>query len=92
MRLPKLKAPPRLLNVRNFKKFDLNALRQEMNNVPFDKIRSISKDANEVWILWKAFFLDILNKHAPMINIKVKGNNIPFVIFELESMIRQSKG
>ena len=66
MRLPKLRAPSRLLNVRNYKKFNLNDFRQDMcmNNVPFDKIKSISKDANEMWILWKAFFLDILtNMH-----------------------------
>ena len=89
MRLPKLRAPPRLLNVRNYKKFNLNAFRQDMSNVPFDKIKSISKDANEMWILWKAFFLDILNKHAPIVDIKVKGNNIPYVTSELKSMIRQ---
>ena len=48
-----------------------------MDNVPFEKIKSISMDANEMWILWKACFLDILNKHAHIINIKVKGSNIP---------------
>ena len=48
MRLPKLRAPPRLHNVRNYKKFNLNAFRQDMNNVPFDKIKFISKDANEM--------------------------------------------
>ena len=57
--------------------------------MPFDKIKSVSKDANEMWILWKAFFLEILNKHAPIVNIKVKGNNIPYVTSELKSMIRQ---
>ena len=63
----------------------INAFRQDMNNVPFHKIKSISKDANEMWILWKAFFLDILNKHAPIVNIKVKGNNIPYVTSELKA-------
>ena len=89
MWLPKLRAPPRLLNVINYKKFNLNAFRQDMHNVPFDKIKSISKDANEMRILWKAYFLDILNKHAPIVNITVKGNNIPYVTSELKSMIRK---
>ena len=53
------------------------------------KSNLFSKDANEMWILWKAFFLDVLNKHAPIVNIKVKGNNIPYVTSELKSMIRQ---
>ena len=51
MRLPKLKASPRLLNVRNYKKFNLKAFRKDMNNVPFDEIKNISRDANEMWTL-----------------------------------------
>ena len=66
MRLPKLKASPRLLNVRNYKKFNLKAFRKDMNNVPFDEIKTLSYDANEMWTLWKSFFSDILNKHAPI--------------------------
>ena len=60
-----------------------------MNHVPFDKILYISSDANEMWILWKSFFLDILNKHAPVTNIQVKGNKIPYVTSELKAMIRK---
>ena len=29
------------------------------------------------------------NVNVPIINIKIKGNNIPYVISELKSMIRQ---
>ena len=55
MRLPNVRTLPRLLNVRNYKKFNLNAFRQNMSNVPFDKIKSISKDANEMWNYGKPF-------------------------------------
>ena len=60
-----------------------------MNKVPFEEIRNVARDANEMWILWKSLFLDILNKHAPITNIQVKGNIIPYVTSELKSMIRQ---
>ena len=60
-----------------------------MNNVPSDEIKNISRDANEMRTLWKSFFLDILNKHAPIPNIQVKGNKIPYVTSELKVMIRQ---
>ena len=43
-----------------------------------------------MWTLWKSFFLDILNKHAPITYIQVKGNKIPYVTSELNAMIRQS--
>ena len=89
MRLPKLKVPPKQLQVRNYKRFNLHAFRQDMNKIPFEEIRNVARDANEMWILWKAFFLDILNKHAPITNIQIKGNKIPYVTSELKSMIRQ---
>ena len=89
MRLPKLKAPPKHLNVRNYKKFDLKAFKKDMINVPFDEIKYISSDANEMWTLWKRFLLDILNKHALITSIQVKGSKIPYVISELKAMIRQ---
>ena len=41
-----------------------------------------------MWQIWKEFFLDCLNKHAPVINIKVKGNDIPYVTSEIRSLIK----
>ena len=60
-----------------------------MRSVPFDEIKIIAHDANEIWTLRKAFFLDLLNKHAPITNIHVKRNKIPNITSELKSMIRQ---
>ena len=71
------------------KKFNLKAFRKDMNNVPFDEIKNISCDANEMWTLWKSFFSDILNKRAPITYVQVKGNKIPYVTSELKAMIRQ---
>ena len=60
-----------------------------MINVPFDESKYISSNANEMWNLWKRFFLDILNKHAPITNIQVKGSKIPYVTSELKAMMSQ---
>ena len=46
MRLPKLKVPPKQLKVRNYKRFNLSAFRQDMKNVLFDEIRDVAQDAN----------------------------------------------
>ena len=42
-----------------------------------------------MWLIWKAFFLDLLNKHAPITNIKVRNNKLPYVTSELRKLIRQ---
>ena len=42
-----------------------------------------------MWLIWKAFFLDLLNKHAPITNINVRNDKLPYVTSELRKLIRQ---
>ena len=69
MKIPKLKAPSKVLNIRNYKKFDLKGFQNDINNIPFDYMKEVSKDVNELWEMWKTFFLDIFGKHLPMIQM-----------------------
>ena len=41
-----------------------------------------------MWEIWMRFFLDCLNKHAPITQLKVKGNHMPYVTSKLRSLIR----
>ena len=87
LRVPIPKLPPKALSVRNFRKCDLS-FRKELMEVPFDQIKDVTNDANEMWLIWKAFFLDLLNKHAPITNIKVRNNKLLYVTSELKKLIR----
>ena len=87
-RAPKLKVPPKIINVRNYKRFNLEGFQSDVKTMPMEYIRLVSKGAKEVWLRWKAFFLDILDKHAPVTRIKVKGNSLPYVTSELKALIR----
>ena len=51
MRAPKPKLPPQSLSVRNYKKFDAQAFRNDIENLPFDHIKYVSRDANEMWLI-----------------------------------------
>ena len=42
-----------------------------------------------MWAIWKSFFPDVLNKHAPLAKIRVKGNNLPYVTTQARRLIRQ---
>ena len=89
-RSPKSKFAPRIINIRNQKRFDLRAFQHDiLNNIPFDEIKATCKVVNEIWLQWKTFFLDILDKHMPNIQIKIKGNRIPYVNSDVKEMIRQ---
>ena len=91
VRAPKMKAPPKVLNVRNFKRFDNDSFRDDIQKIPMDQIRSFSGDVNIMWHWWKTFFLYVLNKHAPVTKIKIKGNCLPFVTSEIK-IISKAKG
>ena len=41
-----------------------------------------------MWLRWKALFLDILDKHAPVTRINVKRNSLTYVTSELKALIR----
>ena len=89
MRAPKLKLPPQSLSVRNYKKFDAQAFRNDIENLPFDQIKNVSQDANEMWFIWKSFFIDTLNKHAPVTKITVQNNRLPYATSDLKKLLRQ---
>ena len=74
MRRPKLRLPPKTISVRNFKHFDRNEFLDDLKLAHFNEIKNYSNDANEMWLLMKSLFIDILNKHAPVTNIRLKGS------------------
>ena len=84
VRGPEMKAPPKILNVHNFKRFENDSFRDDIKKIPMDQIRSSSGDVNTMWYWWKKFSLDILDKHAPISKIKIQS-----VTSEIKSLIRQ---
>ena len=60
-----------------------------MDNIPFDTIRDVSSDVNELWQTWLDFFLAILNKHFPTVTLKVRGKTASYVTSEIRRTIRQ---
>ena len=42
-----------------------------------------------MWFIWKQFHLDVLNKHAPVANLRIKGNSLPYITAEARAMIKQ---
>ena len=87
-RAQKLRAPPKVITVRKYKRFNMVDFQSDLKEIPMEYIKHVSKDVNEVWLRWKAFFLDISDKHAPVTKIKVKGNSLPYVTSELRALIK----
>ena len=71
--------------IKNF----LKASQLDIQHIPFDIIKTVSKDVNDIWLRWKTFFLDILEKHMPTTEFRLKANKIPYINAQAKQMIRQ---
>ena len=85
-RLPKIKSDPEILNVCNFKRFDTS---KDLVSLPLDIIIQIDEDLVSIWLRWKTLFVDLLNKHAPVNTIRIKGNSAPYLRKEIKAMMYQ---
>ena len=70
---------PRILKVRKFKRFDREEFRRDLLDIPFSDLKAAASDANELWDIWKNFFLAVLKKHAPPTTLRVKGRQLPYL-------------
>ena len=88
-KLPKIKRKPRILTIRIHKNLTESSLLDDLNGIPFDLISDTSDNASGIWLTWKTFFMNILNKHASIKTIRVRGNNLPYVTAGGKSLMRQ---
>ena len=87
MKKPRVKMKPKIVETRKYSKFDYEQFRNDLQSMHFDEIQNITAEPNEMWAMWKKFFLDVLNKHAPL--TEIKGNNLPYIDSETRRLIRQ---
>ena len=89
--MPKFKSTSKNVTVRKFNKFGLSSFRSDLSKINFNSIKLITSDPDQMWLLWKIMFLDVLNKHAPVDSIKIKGNNLShmYITSEVRQMARQ---
>ena len=88
MKIPRVKKCPLVRKVRNFKKFDNDSFLKELSMVNFNEIKNVTSDPNQMWLLWKNLFLNILDMHAHISEIRIRGNNLPYNTAEMRKLIR----
>ena len=75
--------------MRNFKRFEEEGFRCDLLGIPFSDIKATASDANELWNIWKNFFLAVLSKHAPPATLSIKGRQLPYLTSEIKQLRRQ---
>ena len=88
MKIPRVKKSPLVRKARKFKKFDNDSFLKELSMVNFNEIKNVTSDPNQMWLLWKNLFLNTLDMHAPISEIRIRGNNLPYITAEMRKLIR----
>lgn len=78
------KGPPKIIKTRNYKSFSSQLFLEDLSNQPWEILNNLS-DPNEIWSNFKAIFLTIFDKHAPIINRKIRNKPSPWITQELKS-------
>ena len=72
------KAPPRVVRTRAFKRLNVELFRLALQNANLES-EVQEEDVESGWNRWKNTFIEICNRHAPVVSLRVRGINTPWV-------------
>ena len=83
-----VKRPPVCVSKRSLKNFDLEAFLHDTAAVSWGKINTFPT-LEMAWSFFKSTFGQIINKHAPLIKLRIKDRFSPWFSRDLAALIRQ---
>ena len=68
------------------KRFDGERFNENLLNMPWERI-VLKTDTNSMWIRWKELFLEVLDKHAPIRQIRERSCSVPWITADIKKLI-----
>ena len=65
------------IEIRNMKNFDAQKFVNELQSQHWEFPYFFAADPNSMWEMWKEMFLEVLDKHAPIQNKKIRSKKLP---------------
>ena len=85
-------SPPRprsqKITFRSLKNFDTESFLTDLNTVPFGTAMSVFNDVDDKLYAFESRFQDVINKHAPLKQVHLQGNQVPYLTDEWRKAIR----
>ena len=69
---------PKIIEVKNYKKLNLNDLESEFERAPWD-ICNTFDDMDDITWAWEHLYKDILNDHLTVRKVKIRTNSLPWM-------------
>ena len=73
---------PEIIAIRNFNKFNERKFQSDIARAPF-QVCEVFYDPTDVYYAWNLLFTELCNEHAPLKQIKVCSNSLPWVTKEI---------
>ena len=77
------------MEIRNTKNFDDKKFRAELLKQRWEYVYFFADDPNTMREMWKAMFLEVLDKHAPLQHKKIKFKKVPWITSNIKKLIIQ---
>ena len=75
--------------VRNFKNFNATDFLNDLSQMPWENVAQY-ENPNSCWQLyiWKSFYLQILDRHAPFRCMRIRGNSLPWITPNIKNLMK----
>ena len=80
--------PPKIIAIRNFNKFSERNFQSDIARAPF-QVCEVFDDPTDVYYAWNLLFTELCNEHAPLKQIKVRSNSLPWITKEIRITMNQ---
>ena len=81
------KASPSVREIREYKHFDAELFFDDLSRMPCNALQQFNNH-NTCWNVWKSFFADTLNKHAPIRHKRTRRNSVPWITPSIKDLMR----
>ena len=73
--------------VRNFKRFNAINFLNDLSQMPWENV-ALYDNPNVCWRVWRSLFLHVLDWHAPLRLMRLRGNYIPWISPDIKNLMR----
>ncbi|XP_068690306.1 uncharacterized protein [Montipora foliosa] len=81
------KPNPGVREIRDYKHFDAELFVEDLSRMPWNAIQQFN-NPNTCWNVWKSFFTDTLNRHAPIQHKRTRRNSVPWITPRIKALMR----
>ena len=85
-----LRDQPKIITCSNFNKFNERNFQSDFAHRPF-QVCKVLDDPSDVYYTWNLLFTKLCNEHAPVKQIKVRSNSLPWIAKEIMQNNHESK-